>query len=154
VNLILGICVLIISTYFGTCFSKKYTERKVFYNDFNEFNNSVKNEINYSQNTIMTILSKNNEQKSDFYITTKSFFDKGDISFEKKYISKDEKNFFIDYLKTIGNGDRITQTKFVESASEQLKDKLKSAENDEKKYKKTYIKLGFLIGLISLIILL
>lgn len=154
-NILLGCLLLILSTYVGTCFSKKYTERNIFYNDFIVFNNNLKNEINYSQNTIFYILNNKTRKNSDFYNCVKAFFfDKQTFVFEKNYINNEEKTFFNNYLQTIGSGDKVAQLKYVELISQQLKEKVKKTEEDQLKYKSTYIKLGFLVGLILLIVLL
>lgn len=153
-NAFLGFIALIVSTYLGYCFSKKFDKRKSFYLEFNEFNKKIKNEISYSQNTIYHILNLKNKNQSDFYnCVTSVIINKLPFNFDKNYISLDEKDYFNDYILNIGNGDRVSQLDFLASTSEYLKEKCKSSDEEVKKYKKLYVKLGFLIGLIIFIVL-
>lgn len=153
-NIFIGIASLIVSTYIGFIFSKKYKDRKSFYCDFFEFNKNLRNEISYSQNTIVSILKKI-ENKSDFYKFAYSFYinKKNDLC-DIKYLNKDEKDLINNYFSSIGIGDKVSQSKYVDGMLEQLKEKKEVAELEEKKYKNTYVKLGFLFGLIILIMLL
>lgn len=154
-NIFLGVAILILSTYIGSISSKKYTERKLFYIDFLSFNNKVKNEVSFSQKTILSILKNTTNNKSDFYDCAKGLFiDNNVFSFEKNYINAEEKDYLYNYLSSIGSSDKVTQIRYIDSVTCNIESKLKEAELNEKKYKKTYIKLGFLIGLIALIVLL
>ena len=58
------------------------------------------------------------------------------------------------YFKIIGSGDKDTQIEYLNAVSAQLSNKCVICEEEEKKYRSLYVKLGFLIGLIALIILL
>ena len=92
--------------------------------------------------------------ESDFYnCLTDVIIYKNPFNFEKKYIGSDEIEFFSDYIANVGGGDKISQNKFLENASDYLKEKCKSSDVEEKKFKKLYIKLGFLIGLVIFIVL-
>ena len=63
-------------------------------------------------------------------------------------------DFLKNYLETIGNGDKQSQIKFLNECDAMLKENLKNAQEDEKKYLSLYKKISFLIGLVALIIFL
>ena len=153
-NIFFGTISLLLSTYLGFLLSKKYTDRKKFYLSFCEFNKILKNEISFSQKTIVEIL-KGRDGTDCFYKYLISYFiNKKELNLNVEYISKEEKDFLNNYVKTIGNSDKKTQIEYIESISCYLDKKSNEVSIEEKKYKKTYLKLGFLIGLILLIILL
>ena len=154
-NLFLGITSLVLCTFLGAFYAKKYTNRKNFYMNFSSFNSKIKNEVAFTQNSIVSISKNISFETNDFNDCVKKVFcDNTPFEFDKKYITKDEIEYFSSYLKTIGTSDRETQIQYIESASKYLNEKLAKAEENEKKYKKAYVKLGFLIGLILLIVLL
>ncbi len=153
-NIIIGLVALFSCTYFGFNFSKKFTSRKTFYFDFNEFNKIIKNEINYSQNTLYSILKNNTNTDSDFYKVLKNvILSKEKFTSNQKYLESDELSYFKSYIEKVGSGDKFSQIKFIDNAYEYVNEKYKIASEDEKKYKKLYIKLGFLVGLIIFIVL-
>lgn len=152
-NLFFGIVLLIISTFVGYVCSSKFSDRQVFYLDFLNFNKKLKQEVAFKQSTILTIVNKLNNN-SDFNITTKDFFSKNELNFNKKYLTEEEKNYFYDYLREIGKTEKNYQIEYLNATNETLTLKQKACEEDAKKYKKLYIKIGFLIGLILLILVL
>ena len=152
-NILIGLITLSICTYLGFFATKKYTERKNFYFDFFSFNKNLNNEISYLNNSIVEIVSKKNNTL--FYNYIKSIFiEKKDELFINENFSKDEKVFLYSYIKSIGYSDRKTQLNFIKSVDDYLDEKYNSCIKEEEKYKKTYIKLGFLTGLILFVILL
>ncbi len=143
---------LIICIALGYVFSLKYTNRKNFYQSFQSFNNNLKNEVKFSQNSILHIVN-NFELNSDFNKKTK------EILISKKnlkipYLSKDENQFYLTYLNSIGKTDKLSQAEYLEISGQNISENLKNAQELEKKYKPLCLKLGFCLGLIILILLL
>jgi len=154
-NFFLGIICIFICTFIGYLLSSKYKDRHIFYEDFYNFNNLLKNEISYTKNTIVEILNNYKNNDNDFYkIIIKCICEKKEFSFPVKYISDDEKIMFMEYVENIGMGDVDSQASFFDLSNNRIKDLLKSAKDEEKKYKNLYIKLGVLSGLVLFIILL
>ena len=153
-RLALGILVLILSTYIGYMMSKKYTVRKAYYNAFTEFNKKLKNEISFRQQSLLTLI-RNFGNENCFYTALKDVIvEKKSFNLDDKVFNEDEQTFLSNYLAVIGKGDRLSQLKYVESVEVQIAECLKNANDDEKKYKVLFIKLGFLIGLMLLVVLL
>lgn len=152
-NIFLGLILLIISTFIGYVLSCKFSDRQAFYLDFASFNKKLKQEVAFKQSTILSLINQLNED-SDFNLSIKSFFIKNELSFDKKYLTEEEKNYFFDYIKELGKTEKSFQIEYLNATNEMLILKQKESEEDVKKYKKLYIKIGFLIGLILLILVL
>ena len=152
-KIFIGVALLILCSLVGYKLSEKYVLRKKFYKDFVAFNDKLLREISFLHTTLMSIVDDITVD-SDFYNIVNNYIKKGEFKFEKKYINLEEKEYFYKYLNVIGSGDKNSQLKFLSAIEIELKAKKASADDDEKKYKSLYLKLGFLLGLISLIILL
>lgn len=150
------LCLLLVAcfTFSGYLLSQKYKKRKDFYFDFKIFNNKLTTEINFSKNSIVKIVSELNDD-SLFNIEIKKYI-KNSVAyvFIDKYLTKDEIEYFYEYLKNLGGSDSSTQLKFLNSTNEILLEKCDLTDKNYKQYKPLYIKLGFLVGLIIGIILL
>ena len=144
---------LFLCTFLGYVLALKYTDKRRFFECFSGFNKRLINEISFSLNTFPKILSSSREENS-FILLAKRYVSSGDFSCDYKYLTIDEKQFVKEYLDNTGKSDRESQLKFFNSVSTEIDSKLFSVRNDEKKYKSLYIKIGFLIGLIALIIFL
>lgn len=152
-KIVLGIIGLIVSTYIGYYFSKKYIERKKFYKDFFYFNKNLYNQVSYSQNSLVKI-TREIKEESNFYTMLKEIIvdKKENVNFSFKLLQEDEE-LFNSYVSNLGKSDYETQKKYLSEMDSVILKKLTEAEEDEKKYKNIYLKLGFAIGLIILIIL-
>ena len=149
---LIGVLIIIVLVICGNLLSLKYCERTKFIIDFNQFNENLINEVNYSQNTIRQLL--NNCPSTVFYITVKDYFlNKKEIE-KIKFLAENEFDFLVDYLSKIGKMDKVSQLNYLTYSSKILLKLKDDALLDEKKYKDLYIKMGFLIGLIIMIILL
>lgn len=152
-NILSGIIVLILSVVLSILLSNKYAKRKNFYAEFSRFNEKILKEISFTSSSLLKI-SKTLPHDSDFGLTTSKYF-----SGEKKvqylsYLSKEENEYYLYFLSNVGLSDRDSQIAFISKTQQELDEKLKKTNEDEKKYKSLYIKLGFLFGLIMMIILL
>ena len=152
-RLMLGFVLLAICVGIGHVLSLKFTYRKKFFNDFNCFNDKLKNELMYTLNSIKRIIMQLNFD-GDFFSLIKSYFETNNSVNQLTYLSNEEKEFFTDYVNNIGKGDIESQKVYVDNVKIKLNKYCENAISDESRYKKLYIKLGFLIGLIALIIML
>lgn len=153
-KIFLGILFLIISTYVGYRASLKYTLRKKYYKDFFQFNSSLKNNVRFTLDSInKTIESFLN--KGDFIrLFLLIINDKKQVGYVIKYLNNDENEFMYNYVNSIGKTDRESQLNYLIYVEGEISQKLKNSEEDEKKYKQLYVKLGFLFGLVVLVLLL
>ena len=147
-NLILGIILIVLSTFIGYILSSKYTEKRIFYQDFFEFNSLYKSEVNFSKRTIKSITEN---KKSPFYKELDNSFQNENYLLNLKNFSDDEKAFFREYSLNLGKGDRETELQFIDNFDKKIKEKLDSAIISEKNNKSLFIKVGFAFGLILFI---
>lgn len=152
-NIILGILGLIVSTYIGYIYSKKYTDRKKFYKDFFYFNKNFYNQVSFSQNSLIKVI-REKDDNSYFNTLLKEIIinNNENIKLSDNLLKEDE-DFFKEYVYNIGKSDYDTQKKYLSEMDSIILKKMTEAEENEKKYKKVYLKLGITIGLIILIIL-
>lgn len=149
-----GILLLVLSTVSGYIFSLKYSERKKTFEKVLAFNSAVKNEVVFSKKSLVSIV-KNTETDCSLIEYIRSFFLDKNVKEDKlKILTKSEKDFFTEYVKGLGQGDKKSQTEFLHNSETRLKSFLSDAAEADKKYRPLCVKLGFLFGLIVLIILL
>lgn len=155
-NIFIGVLFLIFCSVSGYFLSNKYVKKRKFYQDFSEFNKNLINGISFGKSSLKKILNTTNSKNnsSDFYKYVNEYIDNYDYRFDDNYLSEEEKTFFNDYLSSIGMNDRRTELNSLNSSAKVIEEKLLNAKEDEKKYRKLYIKLGFLIGAVFFIALL
>lgn len=151
-NLIIGLILLALSILCSIELSKKYTIKRKFFSDFNDFNQLLIKEISFSKRTIPSIINDKNDGVSMFYsILYKKFIKKEKVNLG--FLSEKEQDFFNNYLNSIIMGESIVQIKYLEDYCSQIKSLLDLASSNEGKYKPLIIKIGVMIGLLLLIII-
>ena len=151
-NLWVGVLSLIFCTFSGYRLSIKYVNRRKFFADFYAFNEKMINEVSFSQKSILTVAEEERGLNRDF---GRSFYDKinDDENINLKDLNDEEKNLFNEYVNNLGKSDRESQLTFL-SAEKKIIDELRiSTVNDEQKYGKLYVKVGFLFGLVIFVAL-
>lgn len=150
-KLFLGIIILILSTFIGYILSEKFSKRRVFYKNFRLFNTELEKEISFTKRTILELIE--DKKDNDFNLIVFNYFNKNVLDFNLSYLKIEELDCFKIYLKTIGSSNDISQLQYLKTINIELDKRLLDAEANEKKYKTLYVKIGFLIGLILLIII-
>lgn len=153
-NLIIGVLFLILSILISIKLSNKFTLRRKFYQELNEFNKKLEVEINYTKRSLNEICYNSNSIISNLI---KSNLLKENEKFDAKFysfITNKELDEIIEYLNSIGIFDKNTQASVLKSKQLLLEEKLTKSKQLEEKYKPLYVKLGILIGIIILIIFL
>ncbi len=151
-KIFIGIIFVLLSTYLGYLASNKYIVKRRFYQSFYDFNKIMQNEVAFSKNSLIEILNKNANLPFFSYVKNNVIL-KNKIVLDKNF-SDDEKVFIKNYVENLGNSDSVTQISYLNSVDENIKKQLDECIANEKKYKSLYIKLGFLLGAVVLIILL
>lgn len=150
-----GIISIIICVFIGYRLSRKFLEKRKFYQNFFDFNNNFKNEVAFRQRLLLDIVEEFNSKEEVFYLSVFKFFKFEEGKKEKiKFLSIEENEHFYKYLSVLGSGNKQTETDALFEEQKYLSDKLELAIKEEAKYKNLYIKIGFLLGLIIFIILL
>lgn len=162
VKFLLGIAIVAFSSYCGFVLTKKYRKRKLFFMQLKEFNERFLSEISYYRRPIGEFASKYVYQ-GEFRVFLENFFTELDeisqsteaaVTFEMcDFLTDEEKSVVGDYFKMLGKGDSASQKVYFSAAKEKLGKLQASAETDCKKYGDLYIKLGFLLGLLILILI-
>ena len=162
IKILLGVSIVAFTSFCGYIFSGKYRKRKSFFRQFNEFNERFLSEISYYRRPIGDFISQYS-YKEDFDELLKLFY--GQISSEEDergsfidetsfhFLSQEEKLFVDNYFLMFGRGDSVSQKGYFSSVKEKIVGLRNHAESEAKKYGDLYIKLGFLCGLLILILI-
>lgn len=161
-KLLLGISIVAFTSYCGYVLAKKYRRRKLFFGEWKEFNERFITEISYYRRPLGEFFAKFT-YKGEFQKFLESYFEwlnfgSGRISELLEipfcsFLTKEEKNILVDYFQMLGKGDSNSQKAYFSSVKETLAKLCANAESSHKKYGDLYIKLGFLSGLLILILI-
>jgi len=140
-----------LTAFIGYFLSNKYSERKEFFEDFDCFHKILKTEISFTKRTIYEIL-KGNRENSDFLDLIQRFLN-GNTEYCLKYLKKEEHDFVKKYFENLGVLDKVSQLDYINSLNDRIQKMVTDSQNEQKKYRPLYIKLGFLFGLVIFILL-
>lgn len=160
VKFLLGVAMVAFTTFCGYLLSKKYRKRKRFFHELHAFNEQFLSEIAYSRRPIKEFVAGRifygeiNDVLSDFFLSADegvpfSFANDGEFAFLKE----DEKRRVEEYFRMLGRGDSASQKQYFSSVKASLEKSRNDTESESKKYGDLYIKLGFLCGLLILILI-
>ena len=157
-----GIAIVAFTTFCGYIFAKKYRQRRLFFTQLKEFNERFLNEIAYYRRPIREFAASF-EYQGEFNTLLQTFFlnledhsvkDRKIYDFpELTFLTKEEKTVVEDYFIMIGKGDSASQKTYFSSVKDRLSKLQTEAENAGKRYGDLYIKIGFLCGLLILILI-
>ena len=161
-KLIIGIVTIVFTTLCGYFLAKKYRQRKLFFKELSEFNERFLSEIAYYRRPIKEFATKYT-YKGEFGKLLQDFFTAleenalyedgfADI-LNYSFLKVEEKQVVEDYFLMLGRGDSLSQKGYFSSVKNSLSALRSDAENACKKYVDLYIKLGFLCGLLILILI-
>ena len=163
IKFLLGIAIIAFTTFCGYLLGKKYRKRKEFYMQFFLFNERFLNEITYYRRPLREFIGKYT-YKNEFSLLLERFIDCADKRLPLKgnllqgadfdCIKAESKSIVEDYFIMLGRGDSVSQKTYFCSMKETLAGMEKEAIDTAKKYGDLYIKLGFLCGLLVLILIL
>ncbi len=158
---LLGVAIIAFTSFCGYLLTKKYRKRKLFFSQLFEFNERFLAEITYYRRPLHAFVSAYT-YRDEFQVLLLDYF--GEMknqgySFMEKvnkpeydFLKKEEKRTVYDYFSMIGKGDSNSQKNYFTSVKETLSKLKKEAEENNKKYGDLYVKLGFLCGLLILIL--
>ena len=160
IKFLLGIAIVAFTSFCGYLFSGKYRKRSLFFRQLNAFNERFLTEISYYRRPIgefATRYSYNGEFNTLLQDFLKSLSDshawqglnKSDYSFLKK----EEKRIIEDYFLMLGKGNSTSQKAYFSSMKDSLSSMYNEAKCIQEKYGNLYIKIGFLCGLLILILI-
>lgn len=150
-----GLLAIVLCFLMGYKFSEKYVQRRKFFCGFNTFNKKIKNEISFSQNTILSLLSSCEDKNNLFTLQLNKYFVKKEpVNLDKHIFSEEERVFFENYLNVLGKSDKSTQINFITKIEIEISDLVKKSIEEEKKVKNLSLKISFLTALIIFILIL
>ena len=158
----LGILIVAFTSLCGHLLAKKYRQRRLFFRQFKEFNERFLSEIAYYRRPLKEFVSSYsyqgefNEILKDFFVSldektpAKGIFGE---TFKYSFLSEEEQRTVEDYFLMLGKGDSSSQKGYFSSVKDILSTMHSNAENAAKRYGDLYIKIGFLCGLLVLILI-
>lgn len=160
VKFLLGIAIVAFTSFCGYLLSKKYRRKKLFFMQFKEFNERFLNEISYYKRPLKAFLFEY-PYKDEFKTLIEAFLSVKEMgaliellrSEEFSFLKAEEKEGIADYFSMLGKGDSQSQKAYFSSAKERIAKLYSEAESLCKKYGDLYIKIGFLCGLLILILI-
>ena len=160
---IVGIALIAFTTFCGHFLARKYRQRKQFFKELQTFNERFLSEIAYYRRPIKEFVAKYT-YKGDFdellhdYFAAMQTRDKTENGLLENpkyaFLRAEEKRVVEDYFLMLGKGDSTSQKGYFSSVKEPLSRLQKETETACKQYGDLYIKLGFLCGLLILILML
>ncbi len=151
-SIIIGVILLVVATVIGVEISKKYTKKRIFFNDFNSFNQILLSEMSFMKCTIPEIVKNHSRTQSVFYTGLLSkYLYKKEIVLDAPFLNENEKKFYFEYVDNIGKIHYKAGIDYVSSVKQKIDAYLSNAIIDEEKKKPLCIKVAFMIGLICMI---
>ena len=161
IKFFLGVAIIVFFSFCGYLFAKKYRKRKHFFMQLYDFNDRFLNEISYYRRPIVEFIVKYSF-KGEFNLYIESFINNiqnisvcfDELENEEFYfLKKEEKSILVDYFSMLGKGDSSSQKGYFSSVKDDLRQRKIETDAEYKKYGDLYIKLGFLCGLLVLILI-
>ena len=154
----LGMAIVCFTSFCGYVLAKKYRQRKNFFAQMNEFNERFLSEIAYYRRPVGEFAEKY-AYKGEFEILLNAFLDSLGSGDEPaalpvfSFLTKDETDFVNDYFLMVGRGDSASQNAYFTSVKATLGDYKKKSAEECTRYGDLYLKLGFLCGLLILVLI-
>lgn len=136
--------------------TRKYRLRMMFYYNLHLFNERLVNEVSYTKIPLPAFMEKytfSGDFKRMLEVKRDARFDNGDEGCNMDYLSEDERKFLGDYFRMIGKSDAASQRTYLSAMREEITEKKQKSEELYRKYFSLYIKLGFLAGLILVVLI-
>lgn len=163
VKFLLGIAVVAFTSLCGYFLAQKYRRKQLFFRQLYVFNERFLSEISYYRRPLLDFATKY-RYKEEFGELLRIFFyglEKKNYSLksaldkpEYAFLDVEEKTLLDDYFSMLGKGDCTSQKCYFSSMCDLLKKKQQETEETCKKYANLYVKIGFLLGLLILILIL
>ncbi len=158
----LGVAIVGFTSFCGYLLAKKYRQRKAFFSQFKEFNERFLSEISYYRRPIREFAARY-AYKGEFHTLLEDFFHSlSQRSSQSRsftdfptygFLTAEEKRVVEDYFLMLGKGDSVSQKGYFSAVKEPLSKLQTESETACKKYGDLYIKIGFLCGLLILILI-
>lgn len=148
----LAAIIVLFCTFLGFFASQKYRDRRSFFSDLYSFNQKYLAELKFSRKPLSELLG-DTEPKGDFFLALKEFLGARKVNLCKSYLTKEEKDFVLEYLQMLGRGDSHSQSGYFSAQDAALFKWKEESMKNAKNYTDLYLKLGLLGGLAVVILI-
>ena len=161
IKFFLGIAIVIFTSFCGYLLARKYRQRMLFFQEFCVFNERFLSEIAYYRRPVKEFIAlysyrgEFNDFLAEIFTVREENLELESLFSKDKYtfLKEEEKKTLTDYFFMLGKGDSASQKGYFSSVKEKLLSMQKEAETQAKRYGDLYIKIGFLCGLLILILI-
>ena len=163
IKFFLGIAIIAFTSFCGYLLSKKYRQRKQFYTQLREFNERFLSEISYYRRPLKEFMAayayqgEFEEILRDFsiFLNEKASAGSSFLDGRRKYtfLKVEECQMLEDYFMMLGKGDSASQKGYFSAVKDSLVKLENESSNEAKRYGDLYVKIGFLCGLLILILM-
>ncbi|MBR1867675.1 MAG: hypothetical protein IJ800_03745 [Clostridia bacterium] len=156
-KLILGLMITALSTLIGKRFTNKYKDKYEFYKAYEKFNSTAIRNLNFRNGGIRGFYKDDfgNKNFNDFLGEIIDEIDsEAKIKFLPNYLTEREKNEIVDYFTSIGRQNFNAEMDLLERTRVFLDEKIKELKEQSRRYSSLGAKLGFTIGMTTMIIIL
>ena len=162
IKFFLGVAIVAFTSFCGHLLAKKYRQRRLFFEQFYTFNENFLSEIAYYRRPIKEFASLRayegefDDCLSEIFtaieqnLSISGVFAKSD---NYTFLKEEDRKTTEDYFSMLGKGDSASQRAYFSSIKERLLALRKESETDAKRYGDLYVKIGFLCGLLILILI-
>ncbi len=157
-----GIAVVAFTTFCGYLLAGKYRKRRLFFTQLQTFNERFLSELAYYRRPLQVFIREYN-YKEEFALLLQRFLSCIKNENELKevelfgesffFLKKEERQIVLNYFSMLGRGDSTAQKGYFSAVKNNLISMQEECVITCKKYADLYIKLGFLFGLLILILI-
>lgn len=156
-KLLFGIVLLALSTAAGYRLSLKKKRRSLYFSDFRIFHREMMGAATFSKRSVLEVIGAS-KSRGDFNNTLAAYRDslQNKKEFEPEFsdLTEEERETVRLYFDQIGKGDGAVQERLLGFYTQKIDELCAASERDRERYAALYIKLGFLLGLILMILVL
>lgn len=155
-NLLVATLVFCAILFIGWYFYNKTQKKSIFYADFLQFCEFLKNEIGFFQNNLKEILSKKEYNSSEFNSLIEDFKNNENIEIwckEQKILDSNEVAQIKNFFAKLGRLDVQSQTNEIETFLKYLEEKISDIKTKHLKKAKLTFSLSIMLGLFAFIII-
>ncbi len=162
IKFLLGMAIVAFTSLCGRMLAKKYRVRRDFFKQFKEFNERFLSEIAYTRRPLKVFAQSYayhgefQELLRDYFKALEAQLPVGSPFFEREnysFLTEEEERTVGNYFLMLGKGDSASQKGYFSSVRDKLSAMQTESEKEAKRYGDLYVKLGFLCGLLILILI-
>lgn len=135
--------------------AKQYTDKLRFFQNLKSFFDIYGLNLGFKKDKIRDIVKnfQTDGEASEFFLSYLNFLEKGgDIEFNSKIISDEDKKIIKDIFKSLGQGDYVTEKEQLKITMSYLNGQIETSKSESDKFCPLILKLSFLFALLVAIL--